>query len=118
MSTLTPGRDPFYDVLRAASGQPAPSVSVALDGQTARVFTFGYGHTDPVTGEDLGNTYAIVQGEGPDGWRKAMLASVFGNRFAFEYLTPEQAGVERWNMRCHAYIYADGRVVRASEVQS
>ena len=61
------------------------------------IFTFGSGHVHPDTGERLANCYVRVPGD-INSSREAMLRR-FGQKWAFQYKTPEQAGVERYHLR-------------------
>lgn len=62
------------------------------------VYTFGFGHKHPVTGESLANMYTVVSGESGEHCRAEML-NRFGRDWAFEYTTAEAAGVERFKLR-------------------
>ncbi len=60
-------------------------------------FTFGSDHTNPVTGERLGQAYVVINGTSDD-TRTAMF-EVFGNRWSQQYDSAERAGVERFKLR-------------------
>jgi hypothetical protein len=78
-----------------------------------RYFSFGYGHTDPATGESLRDKYVTVIAATAEGCREAMLASRFGRQWAFEYipgLPKTDEWIPRWTeheridaMPCEAY---------------
>lgn len=70
---------------------------VTAEDEQVWYFTFGGDHTHPVTGESLRRAYVMLHGA-EDSTRDAMFA-VFGNRWAFQYSTAEQAGVDRYNLR-------------------
>lgn len=76
--------------------QPEPRVEREQDW----IFTFGSGHTHPVTGEGLGRRYVVLHGTA-DSTRHQMLA-VFGNRWAFQYDRADggrgSAGVEQFGL--------------------
>lgn len=65
-----------------------------------RLFTFGFGQTDPKTGRALDNRYVWVEGSSVEDCRRQMLDR-FGRRYhgagnwAFDYPDAEAAGVER-----------------------
>lgn len=60
-------------------------------------FTFGSSHRHPDTGEGLGLAYVVIPGSYAEA-RAAILASPFGNKWAFQYSSPERAGVERYHL--------------------
>ena len=79
------------------------------------VITFGYGHTDPVTGERLADTYAIVKnGRDRNQMWSTLKASIFGDKFAFDYEDSEKtlAMIVEYEMKLHCIIQPDGSVVR------
>lgn len=55
-----------------------------------QVFTFGYGHTCPYTGESLADQYATIVAPDKEQCRALMLA-VFGRQWAFQYDSVEHA---------------------------
>lgn len=61
------------------------------------IFTFGFGHTHPQTGESLAHCYVRVPGDGAEA-RDKMIAA-FGRKWAFQYASAEQAGVDRFELR-------------------
>lgn len=61
-------------------------------------FTFGSGQTHPLTGADLMDTYVVLPGTYEEA-RAAMIASPFGNRWAFQYGSAELAGVGNFRLR-------------------
>lgn len=56
-------------------------------------FTFGSNHTHPTTGEVLTNAYTRINGTLASS-RAAMVAA-FGNRWAFQYESANEAGVDK-----------------------
>lgn len=73
------------------STPPAPLVE--------RVFTFGYGHTEPVTGESLAETYALVRAATVERCRQIMNDRY--PRWSQEYETLFAASVGSWSPRLH-----------------
>jgi hypothetical protein len=68
------------------------------DGARAEwIFTFGSGHVHPETGERLANCYVRVPGDINSA--RAAMVERFGLKWAFQYATPEEAGVERYGLR-------------------
>ena len=65
---------------------------------TTRIFTFGFGHKHPETGQSLGRMYVIIKGATGEHCRAEMM-NRFGRKWAFEYRTPEDAGVERYDLK-------------------
>lgn len=61
------------------------------------IFTFGHGHTHPVTGKSLADHYVAITAESSTLCRAEML-NRFGRNWAFEYPTRERAGVDRYNL--------------------
>lgn len=61
------------------------------------VFTFGFGHTHPATGERLANCYVVIEGDIDE--TREIMQRHFGNAWAFQYPTEQEAGVERWDLR-------------------
>lgn len=65
-----------------------------------QVFTFGYGHVCPYTGQKLDDHYATVTA--PDHAQcVALMVGMFGSQWAFQYDSPEAAGVERFGLVEH-----------------
>lgn len=62
-----------------------------------QIFTFGFGHKHPVTGQSLGNMFVVIEGETKEHCRCKML-NHFGNTWAFQYDTAERAGVDRFSL--------------------
>lgn len=60
-------------------------------------FTFGFGHVDPGSGLSLANCYTVIRGTFNSA-RDEMVAR-YGNKWAFQYGSAEEAGVERWGLR-------------------
>lgn len=73
-----------------------PSVEDELDVETW-IFTFGFGHAHPETGESLANCFVEIEGD-IDSTREVMEAH-FGNKWAFQYPTRQQAGVEKFKLK-------------------
>jgi len=67
------------------------------------IFTFGFDHEDPVTGERLAHHYVEIRAPTEQAARNAMFTR-FGNRWSMEYLSKEAAGVDRFNLKCHQVI--------------
>jgi hypothetical protein len=61
------------------------------------IFTFGFAHVHPITGESLANCYVRVPGNIEES-RDRMFASIFGRTWGFQYPTEEAAGVEKWGL--------------------
>jgi hypothetical protein len=61
------------------------------------VFTFGFGHHDPQSGAPLSNCYTCVRGTF-EAARRAMVDR-YDNRWAFQYVDREAAGVDRHGLR-------------------
>ena len=78
---------------------------------THRVVTFGYGQTDPVSGAELNDTYAVVESTNWNETIETMKRSVFGMAYSFDYDTEYDAGVGRFNIKKYADIRGDGSVV-------
>lgn len=64
---------------------------------TQWIFTFGFGHVHPVTGESLANCYVVITGD-VNTSREAM-ARLFGLKWANQYPSKEAAGVEKYRLR-------------------
>lgn len=62
------------------------------------IFTFGYDHKHPVTGDSLEDSYVKVHAETWMQARERMCAS-FGNRWAFQYSNEDTAKVKQYNLR-------------------
>lgn len=65
---------------------------------TTRTFTFGGGHINPATGASLKDHYVVIEGKSAEHCRATML-NHFGTQWSFEYWTPEDAGLHRFNLR-------------------
>lgn len=63
----------------------------------SRVFTFGFGHKHPTTGESLKNKFVEIIAPTSNHCRVVML-NHFGRQWAFEYKTREDAGVNEYNL--------------------
>jgi hypothetical protein len=70
---------------------------ITPDGREAWVFTFGFSHVHPFTGESLASAYVIVPGT-VTGSRARMLDR-FGRGWSHQYRTPADAGVEKYGLR-------------------
>ena len=82
--------------------------------QITRFFSFGDGHTDPDTGEDLWGKYVTVVGPDSEACRVAMLASKYGRAWSFEYgFDPEV-----WAKVSATWTEHDRIVVGADEAES
>jgi hypothetical protein len=76
---------------------PAEQQSIAVDPDHVWVFTYGFGHHHPVTGAPLGNCYTCIRGTF-EAARRAMVDR-HGNRWAFQYVDREAAGVDHHGLR-------------------
>lgn len=65
-----------------------------------RVFTFGYGHTEPVTGEPLAETYALVLADTAERCRQIM-NDRYNRQWSQEYLSLDEASVGKWSPKLH-----------------
>jgi hypothetical protein len=65
---------------------------------TEWIFTFGFGHVHPVSGESLARRYVRITARDAEAAREEMHRR-WGNRWAFQYATEEAAGVARWGLR-------------------
>jgi hypothetical protein len=63
-----------------------------------RYFSFGHGHTDPDTGEDLLNKYVTVLAPTAAACQEAMFASRYGKAWAFGY-SPGDPVWQEWGPR-------------------
>src|SRR5688572_6860804 len=61
------------------------------------IFTFGYDHTHPVTGESLATNFVRVSAQTYVQARERMHES-FGNRWSHQYESEYDAGVERFGL--------------------
>lgn len=61
------------------------------------IFTFGFGHTHPRTGESLANCFIRIRGTREAA--RAEMVKRFALKWAFDYPSEEDAGVERWGLR-------------------
>lgn len=67
-----------------------------------RLFTFGFGQTDPLTGESLADCYVWVEAADLGVARQLMLNRFGGEHvgnWAFDYPDGEAAGVDRYGLR-------------------
>jgi hypothetical protein len=61
------------------------------------IFTFGFGHTHPATGERLANCYVEIEGDVNES--RDIMEHHFGLKWAFQYPTEEKAGVEKYGLQ-------------------
>lgn len=61
------------------------------------IFTFGFGHVHPETGERLANHYVVIYGD-HDEARKQM-EGYFGLKWADQYPDEDAAGVEQFGLK-------------------
>lgn len=61
------------------------------------IFTFGFSHTDPVTGESRAKKFTRIQAEDIEQARQRM-NDTFGRQWAFVYESEEEAGVAKWGL--------------------
>jgi len=61
------------------------------------IFTFGTNHVHPVTGESLGRRFVAIKAADAATARVEMFAA-FGPKWAMEYASRENAGVERFGL--------------------
>jgi hypothetical protein len=72
-------------------------------------FSFGYGQTDPDSGQKLIDHYVTVVAPTYDECRTAMFASRFGNRWSFDYLAGRDSTTEAVSVWTeHEVIVAEG----------
>lgn len=62
------------------------------------IFTFGFGHVHPVSGEPLANCFVRIRAESSDAARDKMEAR-FGLKWSIQYDSEEAAGVTRYRLR-------------------
>ncbi len=60
------------------------------------IFTFGFGHSHPETGESLGRKYVRVRGTCATS--RVEMERRFGRAWAFQYPTEEMAGVTKYGL--------------------
>jgi hypothetical protein len=61
------------------------------------IFTFGFGHYHPETGEPLANRYVVIPGTFSDARQKMVV--MFGVKWSMQYASKEEAGVEIYGLR-------------------
>jgi len=61
------------------------------------IFTFGFGQTDPVTGESRASTFARIEADDSEQARLRML-NTYGRQWAFMYESEEEAGVVEFGL--------------------
>ena len=62
------------------------------------IFTFGFGHTHPKTGESLANTFVRIAAADSEAAREEMYRR-FGQKWSFQYDSEQKAGVEKYGLR-------------------
>jgi hypothetical protein len=60
------------------------------------IFTFGYDHVDPISGEPLRNCFVAITGTAES--TRAVMLERFGQKWSNQYPTREAAGVKRYNL--------------------
>jgi hypothetical protein len=81
--------------------------TTAQDQQTVtQVFTFGYGHTDPVTGQSLADRCAVVIAASSTRCRELMIEH-YGRLWAFQYDSIEACSGPTWTVTAHVTITDD-----------
>lgn len=68
-----------------------PKQGKTLDTQERWVFTFGFGHVDPKTGDPLGNCYVVIDGTFDEA--RATMRRHFGYQWSMQYANEHEAGV-------------------------
>ena len=61
------------------------------------IFTFGFGHVHPSTGERLANKFMRIRADDWQSARDEMLRR-FGRKWAFQYPSEDDAGVAKYNL--------------------
>jgi len=61
------------------------------------IFTFGFGHVHPDTGDSLANRYVVIDGDVNES--RATMVEHFGLKWANQYPTEEAAGVQKYNLQ-------------------
>lgn len=64
---------------------------------TQWIFTFGFEHVHPDTGEPLKDCYVVIDGDVNSS--RERMAERFGLKWAMQYPSKEAAGVERYGLR-------------------
>lgn len=62
------------------------------------IFTFGFAHEHPDTGEPLRNCYVVIRANTSEEAREQMFAR-FGRKWSMQYRSREAAGVEKYHLR-------------------
>lgn len=65
-----------------------------------QVFTFGYGHVCPYTGNALADRYATITAP-TEQECVALMRVLFGSQWAFQYDSAEKAGASRFGLVEH-----------------
>lgn len=73
-----------------------PTIETPPTEQIDWLFTFGGNHTHPETGESLGNSYVRIHGTEAEA--RTVMVAAFGQRWAFQYDSAEQAGVAKYGL--------------------
>ena len=81
--------------------------SYATDVNREWIFTFGFGHCCPKTGERLRNKYVRIRGTVATS--RGEMERRFGRAWAFQYPNEIRAGVEKYNLT--EYFGPDGSVL-------
>jgi hypothetical protein len=78
------------------------------------IFTFGFGHTNPETGESLAQRYVTVLDADVNKSREIMYRH-FGNKWSMQYPTKEAAGVEKYGLT-ELHLYGQCSVCRGDQI--
>lgn len=65
--------------------------------ETEWIFTFGFGHSHPVTGASLAKCFIRIRGTYESS--RAEMLRRFGTRWAYQYIDEAEAGVVKWKLR-------------------
>lgn len=60
------------------------------------IFTFGFSHTHPETGERLADKYVVIEGDGNQS--REIMERHFGLKWAMQYPSEEAAGVQKYGL--------------------
>jgi hypothetical protein len=61
------------------------------------IFTFGFSHTDPVSGASRAKKFCRIEAADYESARQRM-NNTYGRQWAFEYESEEEAGVAKWGL--------------------
>lgn len=67
-----------------------------INGKETWIFTFGFGHTHPVTGERLGNRFVAIEGDIEE--TRRIMAEHFGDKWSMQYPGVCEAGVHKYGL--------------------